>query len=130
MAVKQKMWFSIMIEQEVMYQLSRSTVNFIETLTNETGITAVEPKRIPVKSPDCAPMDYFAFGILKRKIGNRRPKTLEGLWKVLNEGWWKLDIAVLRRSLLSWKMRCRSVAKGHGYPVEHLKNYKYGLYIM
>lgn len=108
--------------------VSRSTVNFLHTLETETGITSIEPKRIPVKSPDCAPMDFCVFGVLKRKVGNRRPKNLNGLWKVLKEEWEKLDITMLRRSLLSWKVRCRSVAKGHGYPVEHLKDFNYGLY--
>ena len=108
--------------------VSWSTVNFLETLRAKTGINTVEPKRIPVKSPDCSPMYFCTFGLLKRQIGNEHLKTIEmGLWKVVREEWEKLELATLRRCLLSWKVRCRAVAKNHGYPVEHLKYFRYGL---
>jgi len=68
----------------------------METLTKETGINIIPANRIPVKSPDLAPIDFCAFGCLKAALGKRYPKTLHELWKIVNEEWNNLSIAVLR----------------------------------
>jgi hypothetical protein len=107
--------------------VSQSTVNYLQRLKAETGINSIEPRRIPVKSPDCAPMDFCVFGLLKRRLGNRKPKTLDGLWKALNDEWNKLDMTILQRALLSWKTRCRSISMNHGLQIEPLKKFRYGL---
>ena len=107
--------------------VSRSTVNFFDNLSRETGINTIPVDRIPVKSPDLAPMDFCVFGCLKMALGKRHPTSLDGLWKVVRYEWNKLDMTVLRRSLLSWKIRCRAVAKRGGHQIEHLKSCNYGL---
>ena len=45
---------------------SRSTAAHMRALEAETGIHAIPFADIPTKSPDAAPMDYCAFGLLKR----------------------------------------------------------------
>ena len=72
-------------------------------------------------------MDFCVFGCLKRALAQRHPTTLEGLWKTVKEEWDNLDITILRKSLLSWKVRCSAVGKSRGYPIEHLKDFGYGL---
>jgi len=84
---------------------SNSTRQFLDLMTAETGIKAIPFSHIPVKSPDASPMDFCAFGLLKQALGKRHPKTLAGLWKVVNDEWNKLDLTVLRKSLLAWKFR-------------------------
>lgn len=107
---------------------SRSTTTFLQELSQETGINVIPKNHIPVKSPDAAPMDFCVFGILKRAIGDRHPKTLNGLWKVLCEEWEKLSLITLQKALLTWKLRCRAIVKNQGYPIEHNRRHKYGLY--
>jgi hypothetical protein len=106
---------------------STSTANFLEVLHMETKINTIPFAHIPVKSPDASPMDFCAFGILKNRIRHRRPTTLDGLWKVAQTEWRNLDLAVLRRALLSWKIRCRGIAMNNGYQIEHLKHKNFGL---
>lgn len=88
---------------------SRSTLAHLRKLEQETGIKAIPFEDIPVKSPDASPMDYCAFGLLKRALGSRRPQSLHGLWKACKEEWAALDMTVLQRSLLQWKLRCRAI---------------------
>jgi hypothetical protein len=106
---------------------SKSTALFLEKMRNETGIKAIPFGHIPVKSPDASPMDFCAFGLLKQALSKRKPKTLDGLWKVVEDEWSKLSIVTLRKSLLSWKIRCRSIVQNKGYQIEHLKYNNYGL---
>jgi len=103
---------------------SRATVQYMAQKHQETGISFIPFSDIPAKSPDLAPMDFCAFGLLKSALRNRRPNTLDGLWKVVNECWADIDINILRRSLISWKHRCRYVAKNHGHHLEHKKLYR------
>ena len=67
--------------------------------------------RIPVKSQNLGPMYICIFWCLKVALGKRLPKTLQGLWKFVNEEWNNLSLSVLKQSLLSWKYRCCSVHK-------------------
>ena len=98
---------------------SASTRHFLGEMERETGIHSIPFSDIPVKSPDASPMDFCAFGLLKRALGSRRPRTLTGLWKVCQEEWNKLDTLVLRRSLLHWKLRCRAIVHERGRQIEH-----------
>jgi len=107
---------------------SRSTAIFLENICARTGINVIPFSHIPVKSPDASPMDFCVFGLLKRSIAKRKATTIEGLWKVVLEEWDLLDLGVLRKALLSWKVRCRAIAKAQGYPIEHNRKHCYGLY--
>jgi hypothetical protein len=100
---------------------SKSTAIFLEKMQIETGIKSIPFKHIPAKSPDVAPMDYCAFGLLKQGLYKRRPKTLAGLWKAVEEEWNKIPIFVLRKALLSWKTRCQMIVQRQGYQIEHIR---------
>ncbi|KAJ9591288.1 hypothetical protein L9F63_002162, partial [Diploptera punctata] len=80
-------------------------------MEQETGIHAIPFSNIPVKSPDASLMDFCVFGLFKRVLGNRHPRTIDGLWKAYKEKWELLDMAVLHKSLLQWKIRCRAIAR-------------------
>jgi len=73
------------------------------------------------------PMDFCAFGLLKRSIGNRRPSTVEGLWKVCLQEWSRLDQIVLQRALLQWKIRCRAIVREQGRQIEHHRWWRNGI---
>ncbi|GFV32062.1 hypothetical protein TNCV_1452751 [Trichonephila clavipes] len=70
------------------------------------------------ESPDVSPMDFCAFGLSKRALGKRYPRTLNGLWKTAQEQWSKMGRTVLRKRLLSWKIRDKSIVKNRGFQIE------------
>lgn len=40
-------------------------------------------------------MDFCAFDLLKRPLNSYRPKTINRLWKAVEEEWAKLSILIL-----------------------------------
>jgi len=66
---------------------STFTRAYAEDLKERLGMTIIFNKEIPVKSPDTSPMDFFGFGYLKQKLKGRRARTLDGVWKILNQLW-------------------------------------------
>jgi hypothetical protein len=106
---------------------SKSTATFVTKMTAATGVNVIPFSDIPTKSPDCAPMDFCAFGLLKRGLGSRRPRTVAGLWKACQEVWSRIDMTVLRRSLLQWKLRCRQIVRMKGHQIEHSREWRKGI---
>lgn len=100
---------------------SKTTTAFLEKMKTDTGIAYIPFQHIPAKSPDVSPMDYCAFGLLKRALSKRKPTTIDGLWKVVEEEWKAIPLEILRKALLSWKSRCRLIVQKKGYQIEHLK---------
>ncbi|GBM20803.1 hypothetical protein AVEN_108253-1 [Araneus ventricosus] len=60
-------------------------------------------------------MDYCTFGLLKRALSKRKPTTIEGLWKVVEEEWKSIPLGILRKALLSQKSRSRLIVQKKGY---------------
>ena len=52
---------------------AHSTCTFLEEMEQETGIKSILFD--PVKSPDCSPMDFCVFGLLKQAL-TREPQLL------------------------------------------------------
>ncbi|UYV60179.1 CLCN3 [Cordylochernes scorpioides] len=73
-----KVWFH---HDNATSHTSSSTQAYLEDQRQRTGINTIPKNRTPVKSPDLAPMDFCIFGCLKRALGKRHPRTIEGLWK-------------------------------------------------
>ncbi|PSN41355.1 hypothetical protein C0J52_10375 [Blattella germanica] len=73
---------------------------FYRQMRDETGIKVIPISLIPVKSPDASPMDFCDFYLVKRGLSSRRPRTIEGLWKVCRHTWQDISTALLRRRLL------------------------------
>lgn len=115
---KNKVWIH---QDQAPSHTSRSTLNYLFMKQEETGISAIPYSRIPAKSPDTAPMDFCAFGLLKQKMRTKRPTTLEGLWKACLACWEEIEMPILIKSLISWKYRCRYIVKCSGHHIEHKK---------
>jgi HTH domain len=101
---------------------AKLTQQYAKDLKARLGITIVQNHEIPVKSPDVAPMDFFGFGYLKRKLFLRRPQTFDGLWNVLKQEWNKVDLATVKRVYKSWNERCRLVLQEKGSHIESVRN--------
>ncbi|CAG0897828.1 unnamed protein product [Darwinula stevensoni] len=92
------------IDKKASSHFSKSTVDFLGRLEKETGIATIPPTHIPVKSPDCAPMDFCVFGVRKERLARRTVSTAVDLWKSCKEEWKKLPLSAIRRAL-QWKYR-------------------------
>ncbi|GFV53070.1 uncharacterized protein TNCV_4644291 [Trichonephila clavipes] len=68
---------------------------------SETGVKCIPFDETRVKSPYASPKDFCVFLLIKRALGKRHPKTLNGLWKTVKEEWSKTFITVIRKSLFS-----------------------------
>ncbi|GBL81716.1 hypothetical protein AVEN_93492-1 [Araneus ventricosus] len=52
---------------------SKSTTAFLEKMKTDTGTAYIPFQHIPVKSPELSPLDYCAFGLVKRALLNANP---------------------------------------------------------
>ncbi|UYV72309.1 hypothetical protein LAZ67_9002572 [Cordylochernes scorpioides] len=93
-----KVWFH---HDNATSHTSSSTQAYLEDLRQRTGINTIPKNITPVKYPDLAPMDFCIFECLKRALGKRHPRTIEGLWKVVKEEWDLLSMTMIRKCLLS-----------------------------
>ncbi|GBN53232.1 hypothetical protein AVEN_155445-1 [Araneus ventricosus] len=91
-------------------------------MKTDTCIASIPFQHIPTKSSDVSPMDYYAFGLLKRALSKHKPITIDGLWNVVQEEWKSISLEILLKALLSWKSRCRLIVQKKFYQIEHLKN--------
>ena len=106
---------------------SHSSVAYYRRMATETGVSVIPFSSIPVKSPDASPMDFCAFGLLKRGLAHRRPTTIAGLWKACQAVWSSIPLTHLRRALLQWKLRCRAIVQARGHHIEHNRWWRKGL---
>ncbi|GFW96636.1 uncharacterized protein TNCV_2846931 [Trichonephila clavipes] len=54
---------------------SKSIAAYLAKKESETGIKCIPFDEISVKSHDASPTDFCAFGLLKRALGKRHPRT-------------------------------------------------------
>ncbi|GFU43531.1 hypothetical protein TNCV_406231 [Trichonephila clavipes] len=97
---------------------SKSTTAYLAKKKLKREIKCIPFDEILVKSSDASSMDFCAFGLLKQTLGKRHPRTLNGLWKTIQEEGSKIGATVLRKSLLSSKIRARAILESHGYQIE------------
>jgi hypothetical protein len=100
------------------------TARYLEQLKRELGIQYLEKQDIPVKAPDASPspLDFFGFGYLKQQLSNRRAQTLDGVWKVAQEEWSKIDLEMIENVFNSWKRRLRLISEKNGEHIEQIKD--------
>lgn len=100
---------------------STKTQNYLKTVSEKTGLSYIKKDDIPVKSPDCSPLDFYGFGMLKQKLENRKAQTLAGVWKHANSIWNGITIGEIERVFESWKRRCRMIVKKRGLHLQRTK---------
>ena len=57
----------------------------LEKMKIDQSLECIPFQPIPSKSADVSPMDFCAFGLLKRALSKRKPTTIDELWKVEEE---------------------------------------------
>ncbi|UYV76921.1 MIB1 [Cordylochernes scorpioides] len=96
---------------------SSSTQAYLEDLRQRTGINTIPKNRTPVESPDLAPMDFCIFGCLKRALGKRHPRTIEGLWKVVKTGVYNTSMFQVEECVVCSDKRASVLFKPCGHMV-------------
>ena len=98
------------------------TQNYLEQLKIEMGISYIVKKDIPVISPDTAPLDFYGFGHLKQRLATSRAKTIDGIWKFLQQVWSQIPKHTVNKVYSEWKRRLRLVSKRDGAHIENIRN--------
>lgn len=78
------------------------TTAILEKRKTDTSIAYIPSQHIAVKSLDVSPMNYCAFGLMKRAISKCIPMTI-GLWKVVEEEFKSIPLEILGKALPLWK---------------------------
>jgi len=97
------------------------TSSYLAKMKREVGISYISKEHIPVKAPDGSPLDFFGFGYLKQQLLKRRARTLDGIWKLAQDEWSKIDLDFIRSVFNSWKRRLRLISAKDGAQIEHTK---------
>lgn len=98
---------------------ARLTQEYAQDLKSRLGITIITNTMIPIKGPDVSPMDFFAFGFLKRRVALHDVATQKGFWKFCLQEWSRISPPMIVRVFQHWKRRLRKCHKMHG---EHIEN--------
>ncbi len=72
----------------------------------------------PAQSPDLNPIENL-WAVLDKRLAKRQPKDEEELFRVLEDGWNKLDTAFLTKLADSMPNRCQAVLRNRGYPTKY-----------
>lgn len=75
---------------------AKATLNFLKK------IKFISPQEWLPKSPDCAPMDYFVWGYLKRQLWKYKASNIQELKELLKE-WKKLPQELINSALKRWR---------------------------
>lgn len=103
---------------------SKKVANYAKEIKDKYGITIIENKDIPVKSPDIAPLDFFGFGYLKSSLFHYKSTSKIGLWKNAKEVWSGITSETIIKVFKNWKKRCRSVDYNMGNQIERTNHNK------
>lgn len=101
---------------------SEFTTNHLKEISEKLGISFLGKEDIPIKSPDCSPLDFYGFGMLKQKLIHKRVKSLEGVWKHCKSIWSQISAAEVVKVFDSWKRRCRLIVKKNGSHIQRAKD--------
>ena len=94
---------------------------YLQSMTEKFGLTFISKEDIPVKGADCAPLDFYGFGYLKRKVESSGVRTIKGSWKKCQEVWSAISPRTCASVYQSWKRRCRKIYERRGSHVEQVK---------
>ena len=72
----------------------------------------------PSQSPDLNPIENL-WSILDSNLKDRRPQSKAELFQVLQEGWNRLDVDLLRRLVESMPRRIQAVIDANGYMTKY-----------
>ena len=96
---------------------SKKTIKFLK----DNNIKFITPEEWMPMSPDAAPMDYYIWSHLKRKLKNHKINNIDRLKRVLKLEWNKIPQKTINKVLKSWAKRCRLIYKNKGLNIENFR---------
>jgi hypothetical protein len=84
----------------------------------EPRMPFLKKEEVMPKSPDAAPMDYFVWGWMKRKLNKIEVHDMTGLKKALKKVWRQLPQEMIDNALKSWPERVHDIYKAKGHHIE------------
>jgi hypothetical protein len=103
---------------------SKITIRFLK----DNQIKFIISEEWTPQSPDNAPMDYFGWGYIKKKLNRRKVRTLKGLKRALRQEWDSIPHEHIIKALKSWPQRCRRIYENKGFQFEKLLYHFYLIY--
>ena len=97
--------------------VSKKTIKFLK----DSNIKYITPREWMPMSPDAAPMDYYIWSHLKRKLKNHKVNSIDGLKRILKYEWNKIPQKTINKILKGWAKRCRLIYKNKGLNIENFK---------
>ena len=108
---------------------SKSTEKYLRYKAKAMGFGWIQKDDIPVKGCDVSPLDFWGFGKVKQALNKRRPTTMRGLWKAVNEEFNKIKAPECMRVMNSWAARCELVEEMNGEAIQGLKSIHSSSYV-
>ena len=96
---------------------AKKTLKFLE----DNRITFITPSQWMPSSPDAAPLDFFLWGYLKKKLNTRKVTTIKGLKKAIREEISKVPQRMVNNALKAWGKRCRQIYYNKGLNIENFR---------
>lgn len=95
--------------------IHKKTIQYL----NDNKIPFITPLEWMLSSPDAAPLDYFFWGYLKKRINKRKVKTIKGLKNAIRQEIKKVPQNFINNALRSWSKRCRQIYYNRGLHIEN-----------
>ena len=99
------------------------TISYLAKMKEELGVSYINKEDITLITPDGSLLDFFGFGYLKQRLLKRIALTLNGIWKLAQEEWSKIDLDLVRNVFNSWKKRLLLISARYGAHIEQTKGY-------
>ena len=102
-------------------QTADLTTEYLEKIKEILSVTYIRKKRIPVKTANGSPLDFFGFGYSKQHVIKICARNLNEIWKIAEEVSSGIDLALIKKVFASWKRRLRLISANDGEHIEHAK---------
>lgn len=73
------------------------------------------------KSPDAAPLDYFVWGWMKRRLNRMKTSSMASFKRNLKRVWKELPQEMINNCLKAWPKRMYKIYQAKGGHIEHFK---------
>lgn len=74
----------------------------------------------PPRSPDLTPIDFFLWGVIKGKVFEQAPTTMENMRERIVDAFQSISVETLRNVQVSFRRRVQMCIRENGHLFEHL----------
>ncbi|RWS26341.1 uncharacterized protein B4U80_07228 [Leptotrombidium deliense] len=93
---------------------AKKTLNFLR----QRQVSFITPSQWMPSSPDAAPMDFFVWGYIKRRLQHENISTIKALKNAIRREFRNIPCFLLNKVMKSWSRRCRQIYYNKGLQIE------------